>query len=62
MAWQPQQEPVRELAGYLKDALSARDQNAQKFATMVCQMTGVMFNHFITPAFVSCAGNDVNFT
>lgn len=36
MAWQPEQLPVRELAGYLKDALSARDQSAQKHATMVC--------------------------
>lgn len=37
MAWQPEQEPVRELAGYLKDALNAHDQDAQKYATMVRQ-------------------------
>ena len=37
MAWQPEQEPVRELAGYLKDALNSQDQDAQRYATMVRQ-------------------------
>lgn len=36
MAWQPEREPLRELVGYLKDALSGHDQNAQRYATMVC--------------------------
>lgn len=36
MAWQPDLEPLRELVGYLKNALSAHDQKAQKYATMVC--------------------------
>lgn len=35
MAWQPQQEPLRQLAGYLKDSLSGHNHNAQKYATMV---------------------------
>lgn len=35
MAWQPQQEPLRQLAGYLRDSLSGHNQNAQKYATMV---------------------------
>lgn len=43
MAWQPEQEPVRELAGYLKDALSSQDQNAQRYATMVRQPMVIIF-------------------
>lgn len=35
MAWQPETEPLRQLTGYLKDALSGHDQNAQKQATLV---------------------------
>lgn len=35
MAWQPQQEPMRELVGYLKSALNPRDPDAQKYATVV---------------------------
>jgi len=35
MAWQPETEPLRQLVGYLKDALSGHDQNAQKYATLV---------------------------
>ena len=35
MDWQPQKEPLQQLAGYLKDALSGHDQRAQKYATMV---------------------------
>lgn len=35
MAWQPQEEPLRQLAGYLRDSLSGHDQNAQKNATVV---------------------------
>ena len=35
MAWQPDQEQLRQLVGYLRDSLSGHDQNAQKYATMV---------------------------
>ena len=35
MTWQPETEPLRQLAGYLKDALSSHDQSAQKQATLV---------------------------
>lgn len=35
MSWRPEQEPVNELAQYLKDALNAHDQKAQRYATMV---------------------------
>ena len=35
MAWQPDENQLRQLAGYLRDTLSGRDQNAQKYATMV---------------------------
>lgn len=35
MAWQPQQEPMKELVGYLKSALNPRDLVAQKYATLV---------------------------
>lgn len=37
MAWQPQEGPILELAGYLKDSLgNPYDVNAQKRATEVC--------------------------
>lgn len=37
MAWQPQEGPILELAGYLKDSLgNPYDANAQKRATEVC--------------------------
>ncbi|KAI4181277.1 MAG: hypothetical protein L6R41_006714 [Letrouitia leprolyta] len=35
MAWQPEKAPLQELVGYLKDALSGHDQNAQRYATMM---------------------------
>jgi len=35
MAWQPDQEQLRQLVGYLRDSLSGHDQNAQKYATLV---------------------------
>ncbi|KAI9783346.1 MAG: hypothetical protein M1839_003880 [Geoglossum umbratile] len=35
MEWQPLEEPLRQLAGYLKDSLSGHDQNAQKHATLM---------------------------
>ena len=35
MAWQPEVEPLKQLVGYLKDALSAHDHKAQKTATQV---------------------------
>lgn len=39
MAWQPQSGPLQEMVGYLKDALSGHDQNAQRHATMVRSLT-----------------------
>ena len=36
MAWRPEPEPLKQLAGYLKDALSPHDKNAQKYAELVC--------------------------
>ncbi|KAF2104281.1 ARM repeat-containing protein [Rhizodiscina lignyota] len=35
MAWQPQEEPLRTLAHYLRDSLSGHDKNAQKNAELV---------------------------
>jgi hypothetical protein len=35
MAWQPQEAPLRELAGYLKDSLGS-DKDAMQHATQVC--------------------------
>ena len=35
MAWQPEVEPLRQLVGYLKDALSGHDRHAQEYATLV---------------------------
>ena len=34
-AWQPDQEQLRQLVGYLRDSLSGHNQNAQKHASMV---------------------------
>jgi hypothetical protein len=40
MTWQPQEEPLRQLAQYLRDSLSAHDQNArQNAATMLKSAT-----------------------
>lgn len=41
MAWQPEPEPLRQLAGYLKDTLSGHDKQAQGNATLV----SVIFEH-----------------
>lgn len=35
MTWQPEIEPLKQLVGYLRDALSGHDQNAQNYATLV---------------------------
>ena len=35
MAWQPDEAQLKQLVGYLKDALSGQDQNAQRQATLV---------------------------
>ena len=35
MGWQPQDEPLRQLAQYLSDSLSFTDKDAQKNAEMV---------------------------
>ncbi|KAL8779958.1 MAG: hypothetical protein Q9194_001177 [Teloschistes cf. exilis] len=35
MAWRPEQGSMQQLVGYLKDALSGHDQNAQRYATMM---------------------------
>ncbi|KAI9865537.1 MAG: hypothetical protein M1824_002277 [Vezdaea acicularis] len=37
MSWQPQEEPLKELVGYLKDSLSGHDVNAQKRATLMLE-------------------------
>ena len=36
MAWNPDQGQLRQLVGYLRDSLSGHNQNAQKYATLVC--------------------------
>lgn len=36
MEWQPQDEPLRQLACCLRDSLNAYDRNAQKQAEQVC--------------------------
>lgn len=35
MAWQPEEEPLRQLSGCLKDSLSGHNKNAQKQAEIV---------------------------
>jgi transportin-1 len=35
MAWQPEQEPLRQLSGCLKDSLSGHNKTAQKQAEIV---------------------------
>jgi hypothetical protein len=35
MEWQPEEEPLRQLAGYLRDSLNSYDRNLQKNAEMV---------------------------
>ena len=35
MAWQPQEQPLGQLAGFLKDSLSRHNPAAQKQATLV---------------------------
>jgi hypothetical protein len=35
MAWQPQEEPLRQLSSCLKDSLSGHNKNAQKQAELV---------------------------
>lgn len=39
MAWQPEAGPLKQLVGYLKDALSAHDRKAQRVATQVIPMS-----------------------
>lgn len=43
MAWQPQSRPLQEMVGYLKDALSGHDRNAQRYATMVRILTSLVY-------------------
>ena len=43
MAWQPDQQQLSQLVGYLRDSLSGHDQNAQKYATMVSVILGRFF-------------------
>jgi len=38
MAWQPEQEPLRQLSGCLKDSLSGHNKNAQKQAEIVSEI------------------------
>ena len=35
MAWQPEEQPLRQLSGCLKDSLSGHNKNAQKQAEIV---------------------------
>ena len=35
MSWTPDQAQLKQLAGFLRDSLSGRDQNAQKHASQV---------------------------
>ncbi|KAI9808143.1 MAG: hypothetical protein M1825_004600 [Sarcosagium campestre] len=55
MAWQPQHEPLRQLAGFLKDSLSGHDQIAQKQATLMLSQakTSPDVNNYLTYLFTS---------
>ncbi|KAI9675649.1 MAG: hypothetical protein M1817_001016 [Caeruleum heppii] len=55
MAWQPEPEPLRQLAGYLKDSLSGHNPNAQKHATLMLAQakSSPDINSFLTYLFVS---------
>lgn len=46
MAWQPEEAPIRELAGYLKDSLDRYNQAAQRHASEVCSP---FFNFYLFP-------------
>lgn len=47
IAWQPEAEPLKQLVGYLKDALSAHNQEAQRNASQVSH--GVFHFSFLFP-------------
>ncbi|KAI9849153.1 MAG: hypothetical protein M1837_005383 [Sclerophora amabilis] len=55
MAWQPQAEPLRQLAGYLKDSLSGYDPDAQKHATLMLSQakSSPDINNYLTYLFAS---------
>ncbi|KAL8831847.1 MAG: hypothetical protein Q9191_000636 [Dirinaria sp. TL-2023a] len=55
MAWQPDEETLRQLAGYLRDALSARDNDAQKRATLMLTQAKPSpdFSSYLTHIFVA---------
>ncbi|TVY21854.1 Importin subunit beta-2 [Lachnellula arida] len=55
MTWQPEQEPLRQLSGCLKDSLSGHNKNAQKQAeTMLAQAkTSPDINNYLTYLFSS---------
>jgi len=54
MAWQPQDEPLRQLAGYLRDSLNGYDRAVQKQAEQVSllsalQLLGIFFSSSSDP-------------
>ncbi|KAI9795295.1 MAG: hypothetical protein M1833_007267 [Piccolia ochrophora] len=55
MTWQPQEEPMRQLAGYLKDSLSGHDPNAQKQASLMLTQAKASpdVNNYLTYLFTS---------
>jgi hypothetical protein len=42
MAWQPEEEPLRQLSSCLKDSLSGHNKSAQKQAEMVSGILEIM--------------------
>jgi transportin-1 len=42
MAWQPEEEPLRQLSSCLKDTLSGHNKSAQKQAEMVSEILEIM--------------------
>jgi transportin-1 len=42
MAWQPDEEPLRQLSSCLKDSLSGHDKNTQKQAEIVSGMPNII--------------------
>ena len=41
MAWQPEEQPLRQLSDCLKDSLSGHNKNAQKQAEMVSDIASI---------------------
>ena len=47
MAWQPEQDALRQLSGCLKDSLSGHDKNAQKQAEIVSKILSVQLMQYL---------------